>query len=50
MLNVLGNPTRFCDGITRRNALTVGASAVLGGAFNLPNLLAAPCPFRTAGR
>jgi hypothetical protein len=41
MLNVLGSPARFCDGITRRNALTVGASAVLGGAFNLPNLPAA---------
>src|SRR3954471_626262 len=41
MLRVLGNPGRFCDGVTRREALTVGASAVLGGALTLPNLLAA---------
>ncbi len=41
MLRVLGNPHRFCDGITRREALTVGASAVLGAGFTLPSLLAA---------
>jgi hypothetical protein len=40
MLRVLGNPRRFCDGVTRREALTVGASAVLGGALSLPALLA----------
>jgi hypothetical protein len=40
MLTVLGNPWRFCDGLTRREAMTVGASAVLGGFFNLPSLLA----------
>ncbi len=41
MLRVLGSPRRFCDGVTRREALTVGASAVLGGGLTLPNLLAA---------
>src|SRR5262245_39361193 len=40
MLTVLGNPRRFCDGVTRRQALTVGALSVLGGCFNLPSLLA----------
>ena len=40
MLHVLGNPRRFCDGLTRRQALTAGALSVLGGAFNLPSLLA----------
>jgi hypothetical protein len=41
MLRMLGNPRRFCDGITRRDALTAGALSVLGGYFNLPSLLAA---------
>ena len=41
MLRILGNPRRFCDGVTRREALTVGASAVLGGTLNLPTLIAA---------
>ena len=41
MLRVLGSPHRFCDGITRREALTVGASTVLGAGLTLPNLLAA---------
>src|SRR5262249_59718418 len=40
MLRMLGNPRQFCDGITRREALTAGALSVLGGAFNLPSLLA----------
>jgi hypothetical protein len=40
MLTVLGNPRRFCDGVTRREAMTVGASAALGGFCNLPSLLA----------
>lgn len=40
MLRMLGNRRRFCDGVTRREALTVGALSVLGGAFNLPTLLA----------
>src|SRR5215467_7339013 len=41
MLHVLGSPHRFCDGITRRNALTVGASTLLGAGLTLPNLIAA---------
>src|SRR5436190_23478026 len=40
MLRVLGSPHRFCDGITRRDALTVGASTVLGAGLTLPNLFA----------
>src|SRR5688500_16203658 len=40
MLRILGNPRQFCDGVTRRDAMTVGALSVLGGAFDLPNLLA----------
>jgi hypothetical protein len=41
MLRILGNPRQFCDGITRRDAMTIGGLSVLGGAFNLPSLLAA---------
>jgi hypothetical protein len=40
MLRMLGNPRRFCDGVTRREALTAGGLSVLGGFFNLPSLLA----------
>src|SRR5438067_9875312 len=40
MLRMLGNPRRFCDGVTRREALSAGGLSVLGGAFNLPSLLA----------
>ena len=40
MLNLLGNPRRFCDGVTRRQAMTIGALASLGGGFNLSSLLA----------
>jgi hypothetical protein len=39
-INVLGTPRRACDGITRRETLTVGALSLLGGFFNQPNLLA----------
>ena len=41
MLRVLGNPRRFCDGVTRREAMTAGALSALGSGFSLPNLLAA---------
>src|SRR5687767_3678301 len=41
MLRVLGNPRQFCDGITRRDALNIGALSVLGGFVNLPRVLAA---------
>ena len=40
MLRMLGHPRRFCDGITRRQALTAGALSVLGSSFTLPELLA----------
>jgi hypothetical protein len=40
MLRMLGSPRRFCDGVTRRRALTAGALSALGGSFNLPALLA----------
>jgi hypothetical protein len=40
MLRVLGGPRRFCDGVTRREALTAGALSVLGAGFGLPDLLA----------
>jgi len=40
MIRMLGHPRKFCDGITRREALTAGALSVLGGYFTLPNLLA----------
>lgn len=40
MLRVLGNPRRFCDGVTRREALTAGALSALGGGFNLRTLFA----------
>src|ERR1700676_1906492 len=43
MLTIFGKPHRnggFCDGLTRRDFLTVGGT-VVGGALALPNLLAA---------
>jgi Protein of unknown function (DUF1501) len=40
VLRMLGSPRRFCDGVTRREALTAGALSVLGGGFTLPRLLA----------
>jgi hypothetical protein len=40
MLTMLGSPRRTCDGLTRRETLTVGALSLLGGYFNLPSLLA----------
>jgi hypothetical protein len=41
MLKLLGSPRRCCDGLTRRETLAAGALTFLGGAFNLPSLLAA---------
>jgi hypothetical protein len=41
MITMLGSPRRCCDGLTRRETLTAGALTLLGGAFNLPSLLAA---------
>ncbi|MDB5310374.1 MAG: hypothetical protein JWO38_4576 [Gemmataceae bacterium] len=43
MLTIFGRPHRnggFCDGVSRRDFLTVGGT-LLGGALSLPNLLAA---------
>lgn len=43
MLTIFGaskRDTSFCDGITRRNFLTIGGT-LLGGGLSLPNLLAA---------
>ena len=40
MITMLGSPRRLCDGLTRRETLKVGALSLLGGAFNLPSLLA----------
>src|SRR5436189_4827620 len=40
MLTMLGSPRRCCDGLTRRETLKAGALSLLGGLFDLPNLLA----------
>src|SRR5262249_41113687 len=41
MITMLGSPRRCCDGLTRRETLRAGALTLLGGAFDLPSLLAA---------
>ncbi len=38
MLTVLGSPRRFCDGVTRRDALKAGSLSLLGSFFGLPAL------------
>src|SRR5262245_28334875 len=40
MITMLGSKRRLCDGLTRRETLKAGAISLLGGAFNLPSLLA----------
>lgn len=40
MITLLGSPRLCCDGLTRRETLTVGALSLLGGFFNLPSLQA----------
>jgi hypothetical protein len=40
MITVLGTGQRFCDGVTRRESLRIGALSALGG-FGLPQLLRA---------
>src|SRR5438045_2922852 len=53
MLAVLGRPQRFCDGITRRDALRAGTLGLMGGFFGLPALpeaLALPTVGRRQGR
>ncbi len=40
MITMLGSERRLCDGLTRRETLKAGALSLLGGAFNLPSLLA----------
>jgi hypothetical protein len=49
MLTVLGNPRRFCDGITRRDALKAGSLGLLGSFFGL-SVAAAEPQLRRAGR
>ncbi|HEV3007119.1 MAG TPA: DUF1501 domain-containing protein [Pirellulales bacterium] len=39
-ITMLGTPRACCDGITRRETLAAGALTLLGGAFDLPSLLA----------
>jgi hypothetical protein len=41
MITLLGSPRRCCDGLTRRETLKAGALSLLGGFFDLPNLLRA---------
>jgi hypothetical protein len=41
MLTILGNPRRFCDGVTRRDALKAGTLGMLGSFFGLPSLVEA---------
>jgi len=41
MITMLGSRRRLCDGLTRRETLKAGSLSLLGGAFNLPSLLAA---------
>lgn len=40
MITLLGSQRRLCDGLTRRETLKAGVLSLLGGAFNLPSLLA----------
>lgn len=40
MITMLGSERRLCDGLTRRETLKAGALSLLGGAFNLPALMA----------
>ena len=40
MITMLGSRRRLCDGMTRRETLKAGALSLLGGAFNLPSLMA----------
>src|SRR5215831_6439063 len=40
MITLLGSRRRLCDGLTRRETLKAGALSLLGGAFNLPSLMA----------
>ena len=49
MINLLGNPKRTCDGVTRREALRAGGLSLLG--MSLPDLLRAEAaqPERCAG-
>lgn len=41
MLNFLGNKSRFCDGVSRRDFLTVGAIGLAGHSITLPQVLRA---------
>lgn len=50
MITMLGSKRRLCDGLTRRETLKAGALSLLGGAFNLPSLLAVEENRRSRGR
>lgn len=50
MLTLLGNPRRFCDGLTRRDLLKAGGLGLLGSFFNLPSLSAAGQERASRGR
>src|SRR5262249_59837549 len=50
MITMLGSLRLSCDGLTRRETLKVGALSLLGGAFNLPGLLALEHARPAAGR
>jgi hypothetical protein len=41
MLTIFGKPNRYCDGISRRSFLRIGALGIGAGALNLGQLLAA---------
>jgi hypothetical protein len=41
MLTIFGRPSRYCDGVSRRSFLKIGALGVGAGAFNLADLFRA---------
>jgi hypothetical protein len=50
MITMLGSARRCCDGLTRRETLKAGALSLLGGAFNLPSLMALESRKKTGDR
>ena len=39
MLTIFGRPTRYCDGVSRRSFLKIGALGIGAGALNLADIL-----------